>query len=248
MKDTIMMLIPIVVAHATVLVVIIIVIKKLLMGDTLNAVSRIKQVETEVRKKEEAIRKEIEEHEKEFEKQKSDAEEELRKRREVMEKELGLTKDQVVAEARKEADNIVSQARKNEEKIKQQIMQDMEEKAVGYGGEIFKLVFSEKINAELNKHFIGELLDALQEVDGSSITIDTSKIEFTSSHPIDPEQKQRLEKLLAEKFGVQIKVEEKVREDLLGGLILKLGSLEIDGSLLNRFKEAAVEVKKTAHI
>ena len=123
----------------------------------------------------------------------------------------------------------------------------MEEKAVDYGGEVFKLVFSEKVTADLNASFIDELLQALSEVDAGSITVDASEAHFASSHPISPEQKSRLEALLAEKFGAEVKVDEDIREELLAGLVFKLGSLEIDGSLLNRYKEAAAEVKKTAH-
>ena len=59
-------LLPIVVLHVAVLIAVIIVIKKMLVGDTVNAVSRIRQVEAEVRKKEESIRAEIAAHEKEF--------------------------------------------------------------------------------------------------------------------------------------------------------------------------------------
>jgi len=125
------------------------------------------------------------------------------------------------------------------------VLQEMEGKAVDYGTQVFKLVFSEKVTESLNKQFIDELLDALQEVDGSSITVDASDVQFTTSQPMDPEQKGRLEKLLQEKFNVQIKVEEKINKDLMAGIVFKLGSLEIDGSLLNRFQEAAVEVKKS---
>ncbi|MFC1497277.1 F0F1 ATP synthase subunit delta [Verrucomicrobiota bacterium] len=239
---------PIALAHLAATAVIVFVIKRLLMGDTMNAVNRIKQVENEVRKKEEAIRLEIKEHEKEFERKKAEAQEDLVKRQEESAKELANTKEQIVGEAKKEADRITDQAKKNEEKLRQQIAQSMEEKAVDYGGEIFKLVFSDKMNEALNKQFIGELLDALEEIDAASITVDASEANFTSSHSIDPEQKKRLEKLLADKFNANIKVEEKVQEDLLAGLILKLGSLEIDGSLINRYREAAAEVKKTVQV
>ena len=49
----------------------------------------------------------------------------------------------------------------------------------------------------------------------------------------------------ARRIGRMCVCGEKVDEDLLAGIILKLGSLEIDGSLLNRYSEAAAEVKKT---
>jgi F-type H+-transporting ATPase subunit delta len=55
-----------------------------------------------------------------------------------------------------------------------------------------------------------------------------------------------LAKLLSEKFGANVAIEEKLDKELLAGIIFKLGSLEIDGSLRNRFREAAAEVKKSA--
>jgi F0F1-type ATP synthase delta subunit len=246
MPDALKLLIPIIAAHIVVLVVILVFIKRLLLGDTLRAVERVKQVETEVRKKEERIRKEIEEHEKDFQKRKADAEEDLRRRREDTDREIARLKDTTIADAKKEGDRILEQARKGEEKMRQQIAQEMEEKAIDYAGEIFKLVFSENVTVALDKQFVGELLEALEQVDAASITVDSGQAEFTTCHPMDLDQKARLEALLKEKFGVDIKIKEKVQESLLAGIVLKLGSLEIDGSLLNRFLEAVAEVKKSS--
>jgi F0F1-type ATP synthase delta subunit len=238
------MLIPIAVTYVCVLVATVVIIRTLLLNDTARAVNKIKQVEAEVRKKEEAIRREIEEHEKEFARKKAEAEEDLQRRKEESEKEVGRMRDQALADARKEADRLIDQAKKNEEKLRKQIVQEMEEKAVDYGIKTFQLVLSEKMNEHLNRTFIDELLDALSEVDASSITVDASEAQFTSSHPLPAEQKERLERLLQEKFNVSLKINEKIQKDLIAGLAFKLGSLEIDGSLTNRLQEAAAELKK----
>jgi len=247
-QEMIKMLAPIVMAHVVVLALIIAVIKRLLLGDTMQAVGRIKQVEDEVRKKEEGIRKEIDEHEQEFEKQKLEAEQELNRQREASEKELSTVRDQITSEAKKEAENILDQAKRNEEKYRQQIAQDMEEKAVDYGSEVFKLVFSERMTDSLDQQFIEELLDALAEVDAGSITVDSNEAEFTTCRTMNPEQKTRMEALLKEKFDANISIDEKIDETLISGIIFKIGSLEIDGSLRNRFQEAAAEVTKTAQV
>lgn len=248
MQEALRTLVPVVLTHAVVLAIVIVIIKRMLLGDTMRAVARIRQVEAEVRKKEEDIRREIADHEREFERRKTEAEESLERQREEAEKQITQAKEQALADARKEGDRIIEQAKKNEEKFRQQIAQDMEEKAVEYGGQIFKLVFSEEMNSSLNGKFIDELLDALEEVDASSITVDPGDAEFRSSHEIEAEQKQRLEALLSTKFGASISVEEQVDENLLAGLAFKLGSLEIDGSLLSRYHEAVAEVKKTANV
>ncbi len=248
MQEILRIVLPIVLVHACVLGIILFIVKKTLINDTAHAISRIKQVEAEVRKREEGIKREIEEHEKEFTRKKTEAEEALEKRRQESEKEVATIREKTMASAKEEGDRILAAARKNEEKMRQQIEQEMEEKAVDYGGEIFKLVFTEKMSKELNKEFTEELLDALEEIDSESITVNAADVSFTTSHPFDPDQKKRLKTLLDEKFKDDFKVEETVQEDLMAGMILKLGSLEIDGSLVNRFKEAVKEVKKSAHV
>lgn len=244
--DIVKLLVPIIVAHALVLALIIIIIRKTLLSDTMKAVARIRQVEDEVRRKEEGIRQEIAEHEKEFAKKKAEAESELQAQRERSEKEVANMRDTVVGEARKEADKIIESAKANEQKFRNQLAQDMEEKAVDYGGQVFGLVFSEKVTPSINKAFIDELLDALDEIDAGTITVDASQAEFVSSHEMHPEQKARLEKILNEKFNASIQIKEKVDPALMAGISFKLGSLEIDGSLKNRFAEAVAEVKKNA--
>lgn len=235
---------PLLVVHLVALAAIVAVMKKLLLNDTVTAVDTIKQVEADVRKKEEGIRKEIEEHEKEFEKSKAEAATELEKKRKHSEEEVAAMREQTITEAKQQGEKIIEQAKKNEENFKQQLALEMEAKTVDYAGQVFKLVFSEKTTAELNKEFISELLDALDEVEAGTITVEADNAEFISSHPIADEQKVRLEKIIEDKFGVKIKVEETVQEDLLAGLIIKMGTLEVDASLLNRYQEAVGEVKK----
>lgn len=247
MQETLKLFAPIIAAHAVVLVLVILIIKRLLLGDTMRAVQRIQQVEGEVRKKEEGIRAEIEKHEKEFAALKAEAEMESQRQREAAAREAEALKEQTVAEARREGDRIIAQARKNEKSFRDQLAMEAQEQAVEFGGEVFKLVFSEQVTEALNARFVDELLDALQELDAATVTADASDAEIRASHPLQDAQRARLEKLLAEKFDARVKVEEKIDPSLLAGIVFKLGSLEIDGSLASRYREAVDEVKKISH-
>jgi F0F1-type ATP synthase delta subunit len=240
------LLLPIILTHVVVLAVVVVLIKRILLGDTAKAVESVREVEAEIRKKESGIREQIEEHERVFQQQKIAAEKELEEHRAQADKEVARARDQVLGEARTEADRMVEQAKRNEEKFRQQIAQDMEEKAVQYAGEIFGLVFTEKMAEAVDLVFTDELLEALDHLDSTSITVDASDVDFTAARPIADAQKVRLETLLKEKFEADIKVQENIQEDLVAGLAFKLGSLEIDGSLSNRMKEAVDEVKKQA--
>jgi F0F1-type ATP synthase delta subunit len=150
-------------------------------------------------------------------------------------------------EAKHDAQKIIDQAQANEKKLREQIEREMEEKAVDYGGKIFQLVFSDLLTTELNNVFTGELIDALNEIESGSMTVDTSEAQVVTSHPLDDAIRSRLRDVLREKFRDDASVTETVDDSLLAGVSLKMGSLEIDGSLLNRYREAVLEVRKAVH-
>ncbi len=247
MQELLRVAIPIVAVHAVVLVALVAGIRLLLAGTAKRAVRRVRQIEEEVRKKEEDIRREIEEHERDFAEKKAEAERQLQAHRDEARREAAHLKEKAVAEAKKESQKIIEQAHKNEQKIRDQIARQMEDKAVEYGGRIFKLVFSDLLTGELNGLFNGELIDALNEIEEGAITVDSGEANVTVSHPMSQEQRTRLETVLRGKFRKDAVIVETVDETLLAGLILKMGSLEIDGSLRNRYIEAVGEVKKEAH-
>lgn len=237
-------LVIILVAQFVVFVVIVIVLRKLLLSDTMNAVHRLKAAESDLAKKEDVMRQRMDTHEQEFLKKQAAAQEEMDRRRAADEQDLGRLRDRIKAEAKAEADKILGDAQLAKEKIREQLVREMSGKAVEYAGELFKMVVSKNVGEKLNMAFVDELIGALSEVDETSIHVEVNESEFIASHKLDPAQKSRLEALLAQKFGVTININEKIDESLLAGLIIKLGSLEIDGSLLNRYREGVSEIKK----
>ncbi len=247
MQELLRVAVPVVVIHVAVLIVLAGGIRMLLLGTASRAVRRVRQVEDEVRKKEEDIRREIEEHERDFAEKKAETERQLQAQRDEARREAAHLKEKTVAEAKKESQKILEQAHKNEQKIRDQIARQMEEKAVEYGGRIFKLVFSDLLTGELNGLFNNELIDALNELEKGSITVDSKEAQVTVSHTMSDVQRARLEGVLREKFHKDVVLQEQVDDSLLAGLVLKMGSLEIDGSLRNRYQEAVQEVKKEAH-
>jgi F0F1-type ATP synthase delta subunit len=220
------------------------VLRKLLLSDTLKAVGRMKDSEATLAKKEEVMQEKMAEHDREFARKKAESEEELERKREAQEQDVTRLKERMKNEAKAEADKIISEAQLGKDKIREELVREMDGKAVEFAGELFKLVVTETVTEKMNMAFIDELMTALSEVDAASIHVDASETEFTSSHPMDPAQKAGLESLLNEKFGVDVTIDEKVDASLLAGIAIKLGSLEIDGSLLNRYKEGVAEITK----
>jgi len=236
-----------VIAQLAIFMILVIGLKRLLLGDTQLAVSKLREVEADLGRKEEAVRKRIEDNEAEFRRKSTEAQEGLNRTRESMEKEIARTRDGLLDEARKERDKIVDEANRSKEKLRQELAREAQAQAVEHARRVYELVFSEELGRKLDHSFLDELLVALDEMDASSITISAAAIEVVSSHPMEPAHRERLREIVARKFNVALEVRESVDPELIAGIKIKLGSLEIDGSLRNRFNEA-IEQLKSEHV
>lgn len=241
------MMVYMIIAQLAVFAVLVFGLKRLLMEDTRQATLKLREIEADLGRKEDAVRKRIEDNEAEFRRKSAEAQEELNRTRETMEREIARTRDGLLDEARKERDRIVDEANRGKEKLKQELVREAQAQTVEHARRVYELVFSEELGKKLDHSFLDELLVALDEMDSSSLTISAAAIEVVCSHPMEPAHRERLKEIVTRKFGVTLEVRESVNSDLIAGIKIKLGSLEIDGSLRNRFNEA-VEQLKSEHV
>ncbi len=233
-----------VLAQLAILVVMVVVIRQLLLRDTIKAVAKLRDAESELGKKEDTIRKRIEENEADFRRKSAESQQELARAKETMEKELARTRESLVEEAKRERDRILEEANRNKERMRQDLARDMEAKTLDNTGRICEMVFSDEMGARVDQAFVDELLAAIEDMDASSITIAAESIEVGTGRPLSQTTKDRIKDLVARKFGVSLEVRETVVPELIAGIRLKLGSLEIDGSMQNRFREAVDQLKQ----
>lgn len=67
--------------------------------------------------------------------------------------------------------------------------------------------------------------------------------EVTSAHPLDTAQVEALKTNLRSRFGTDIAVESRVDPAILGGLVVKIGSQMIDGSIRTKLNTLATAMK-----
>jgi F-type H+-transporting ATPase subunit delta len=67
--------------------------------------------------------------------------------------------------------------------------------------------------------------------------------EVTSAHPLDGEQIGALRDKLRQRYGRDVTIEAKVDPSILGGLIVKMGSRQIDGSIRTKLNTLAHAMK-----
>ena len=217
--------------------------RQLLLRDTLNAAAKLREAEADLSRKEESVRKRIEDNEAEFRRKSTEAQEALARTKESMEKEIARSRDTLLDEARKERDRILDEATRNKEKLRQELLRDAQLKTLDHAGRVYEMVFSEEVGHALDHAFLDELFAALDEMDASSITVAAPRLEVISSHQLEPAYRERLKVIIQRKFDTALEIHETVMPELIAGIKIKLGSLEIDGSLRNRFAEAIEQLK-----
>lgn len=107
--------------------------------------------------------------------------------------------------------------------------------------------------SELTRNFLGVLahnrrLSALPEIVrafGSIAAAARGEVtaEVTSAHPLSDDQLAALAAKLKEREGKTIKIKATVDPELLGGLVVKIGSRQIDGSIRTRLNSLAQAMK-----
>lgn len=218
-------------------------IRQLLLNNTLKAAAKLREAESELGRKEDAVRKRIEENETEFRRKSAEAQEQLARVKEAMEKDVAKSRDALLDEARKERDRIMDEASRNKERLRQELMREAQVQILDHVAQVYEMVFSAEVGQSVNNAFLDELFAALEEMDASSITIAAPVIEVTSSHPLDKAHHERIVDIVHRKFDARLEIRESVDANLIAGMRIKLGSLEIDGSLKNRFQEAIDQLK-----
>ena len=67
--------------------------------------------------------------------------------------------------------------------------------------------------------------------------------QVTTAHPLDDGQRRELAAKLKAREGREVKIEANVDPDILGGLVVTIGSRRIDGSLRTRLNSLAQAMK-----
>ncbi len=67
--------------------------------------------------------------------------------------------------------------------------------------------------------------------------------EVTSAHPLDAEQIGALKDKLRQRYGRDVTIDAKVDKSILGGLIVRMGSRQIDGSIRTKLNSLANAMK-----
>ncbi|MFA6358175.1 MAG: F0F1 ATP synthase subunit delta [Candidatus Omnitrophota bacterium] len=149
--------------------------------------------------------------------------------------------------SKEEAKRIVNEGVRDSQRKYNDLLLEMQDKAVYLAVDIVRYIFTDKIHKELHTQIIEELIEDVASLDKEKIRAQGDKAEIVCAYPLEAAQKQRLQQALSNKLERHIILEETVDQEVVGGLIIRLsGFVVIDGSVKNKFKRILPVMKEKA--
>jgi F-type H+-transporting ATPase subunit b len=139
--------------------------------------------------------------------------------------------------SKEEAERIVNEGIRDRQRKYNDLLLEMQDKAVYLAVDIVRYIFTEKIHKDLHAQIIDELIEDVAGLDKDTIRAQGDRAEIVCAYPLEAEQRQKLQQALSHKLERAIIMEEMVDREIVSGLIIRLGGVVvIDGSVKNKFK------------
>lgn len=240
------MVITIILGQVLVLAGLIFVLRHFMRGHVSGAVEHLQRLNEELVKQQTEMKQKMAEAEREYEIKMNRLTEEISGKQKQVREEATKALEEARGRALQERERIISEAVQTREKMRQEVMAEVDEKAILHSKSILAELVTDALGKAFHEILMGEVIAALQEINLQAFQITTDTAEIKTPLPLDAETKKKISQVLQEKIKKQVSFHEEVDPELIAGVILTFGTFVIDGSLMNRVAEAAARRKYEA--
>ncbi len=238
------LIIPFVLLQIATVVAIVLFLRMLLHKQLEVGLVRIKKLDKENLAKEAELNDKIEKIAKEYGEKMSEAEKEAAEIINAAKESSKQTRDNARHRAKEEAKRIIVSSMREKEKVMTEAKREIALHAVDSAALILRHVFSDEELAELRCGISKEVIGTLVESDNVRDLVDKNKdMEIITADKLSKPDEEYIVKVIKKNSSEEKKVVFSVDENVLGGLILKIGESIIDGGIAYRLHKAALEMK-----
>ncbi|MEI8011025.1 MAG: F0F1 ATP synthase subunit delta [Candidatus Omnitrophota bacterium] len=161
-----------------------------------------------------------------------------------LEAEATKHKEELVQKARAEAEEIITRAQNSAAGIRRDIEKQMELKIIDHSVNILNGVLARGARVSLEKDLVEEFIEQLKAVDMSKISLDIKEADVITSADLGPSELKRITDIIKNKSGRDIILHAKIDgSQVVAGMVIHFGSLQLDGSFKAAVRDAAVALK-----
>lgn len=224
--------------------VIVLWLKTALVSSTEGAVNRLNEEIAKANEQQAELSKKLREADEELNRRRAEAKALTDKMRTDVETQTKEEREKIITEARKEGEEIISKAQNSKVKIREELEKEIDVKVIQVGMRIVNEVLSEKSKGALHNVLIDEFFSKLRETSMERVNRDVEAVDVISIAPLDESRRSQLSGIIREKMGREPKFNFTTDENIGGGVILKFGSMALDGSVKNLIRETATDFQE----
>jgi F-type H+-transporting ATPase subunit delta len=234
-------LIPMIILQVVTFAALVFVLRKLMYSASTEEAKRLKQMEEEYIRRTQELAMKMDSVDKEYKAKVNIAEEEARHIREQAKVDAEKARDESLNKAHAESERIVNQAINTRNKIRQELEEQLQDKALETARKLIPKILESKHQKALHAGLAEERAEALESVPPEKFAVSPEKGEVSTAYELGKDAVEKMAAVISKKAGKKIVLTEKVDKAVVAGVVIKLGSIIIDGSILGRLKDARAD-------
>jgi F-type H+-transporting ATPase subunit b len=223
-------------------VAIVFVLRKLLYSESAKEMLRLKKLKEETAEKQRELQQKIDAAQDAYKEKMAEAEEKVRVYQLKSEEAAKEMRKQVLLKANEEAEQIVKSAFNAKEKMREEIAEEMRKKAPVLASRMFKAFLSPAVRDMAHKELVRDVIEKMKKAGKVSFKSKVDKGEIVFAQALSDKDKGEIEALIRNNLGYDVPLQGREDGELVAGVVIKLGTILIDGSLDNRLKQGGKEL------
>lgn len=205
---------------------------------------RLQLIADESSKKIDALRAQIEEAKTEYQRTIAKAKEDARKLIADAQKEAEELTAGNLQETRQQTDKMVKSTQARKESMEREMKSEVMRKGIYLSKVIIKQAFTADSLGATHDVMIEEISKQIDNIDLTQMSEDITEAEIVTIFPLGEQIKEMLKKQLSSKLNKNIELKETIDDSVVAGILIKLGSFILDGSLANKLRIATEQLEK----
>jgi F0F1-type ATP synthase delta subunit len=234
-----MLIVSLVLLQVVIFTVLIFVLRSIMSQNVTSATKHLDDLNSEVGKKEEEISRRLQEAEQKSQDLLAQTQTESQSAKEKVLQEAQAEKERILAQAREKSEELIQQADKSRQLLISEIEERVTRQAIAKACEIIQQALPESFKQEVHSRWFDDLMARgfTQQLEKLPVPDDLKDLTIISAFSLTKPQQGVLKERLAAAFKQDIHFKEEVDPMLVAGLIIKINSFILDGSLKNQIKE-----------
>lgn len=238
-----MLIVSLILLQVVVFIVLIFIFRKIMTENVVSAAKHLEELSQDYDKKQQEIDKGLVDAKQKAQEILSTAQNDAEKQREQIIKEAQAEKDRIIAQARTQSNDLIQQADKSRQLLISEIDDRIAKEAVEKACELIKDVLPEKFKEDAHSYWVEELLrNGLDQLENLPISEHVQEIKVTSAFPLNEAWRKILLTKFMDMFKREMTLKEEIDPGVVGGLIVSIGDLVLDGSLKSKIQERAKKI------